>query len=84
MGTLLYVGSWVTGWVFLGLKLAGAISWPWLAVLIPFAFAGSWTLIIPAVLLCGVFLSAGAATKGAREWQIQEIRRMSQRRGYPR
>lgn len=84
MSTLLYVGSWLTGWTFLGLKLAGAITWPWLVVSIPFICAGGWTLFVLVVFLLGMIGIAIGTTAAASRQQDEFIRKFSGRGYGPR
>jgi hypothetical protein len=41
------------GLLFIGLKLGGAIDWPWLWVLVP--FWGPWAIILAIALVITIF-----------------------------
>lgn len=81
MGTLLYSVAWLTGWVFLGLKLAGAISWPWLLVSIPFIVAGGWTVFVVAFWLALGGVAIGAAAVAQRKQQNDLFNRLGRNYG---
>jgi len=67
MGALLYFGSWITGLVFLGLKLAGAITWPWLVVFTPVILAGGWTLIVLGLFLLAMLVAAVGVSAASKQ-----------------